>query len=121
MLLVIGKSEDCVGSDFITNANPGFSCVYICKFQFRPIHPPPLGDYQDWRVAGGRRSPPSQTRGRRPTHPPLGRWGRRFARQPTKRGLPLGLGCPASSSDGGGEDEASSPHEELLGEGLELP
>jgi hypothetical protein len=30
---------------FITNANPACSCVYICKFQFRPIHPP-LGDYQ---------------------------------------------------------------------------
>jgi hypothetical protein len=30
---------------FITNANPACSCVYICKFQFRPIHPPPLGDY----------------------------------------------------------------------------
>jgi hypothetical protein len=24
---------------------PACSCVYICKFQFRPIHPP-LGDYQ---------------------------------------------------------------------------
>jgi hypothetical protein len=24
----------------ITNANPACSCVYICKFQFRPIHPP---------------------------------------------------------------------------------
>jgi hypothetical protein len=23
---------------------PACSCVYICKFQFRPIHPP-LGDY----------------------------------------------------------------------------
>jgi hypothetical protein len=30
---------------FITNANPACSCVYICKFQFRPIHPP-LGDFQ---------------------------------------------------------------------------
>jgi hypothetical protein len=38
---------------FITNANPACSCVYICKFQFRPIHPPPLGDYQV--VVGGRR------------------------------------------------------------------
>jgi hypothetical protein len=26
---------------FITTANPACSCVYICKFQFRPIHPPP--------------------------------------------------------------------------------
>jgi hypothetical protein len=31
------------GLDFISNANPACSCVYICKFQFRPIHPP-LGD-----------------------------------------------------------------------------
>jgi hypothetical protein len=30
---------------FISNANLACSCVYICKFQFRPIHPPPLGDY----------------------------------------------------------------------------
>jgi hypothetical protein len=29
---------------FISNANPACSCVYICKFQFRPIHPT-LGDY----------------------------------------------------------------------------
>jgi hypothetical protein len=34
---------------FITNANPACSCVYICKFQLRPIHPP-LGDYQLRRV-----------------------------------------------------------------------
>jgi hypothetical protein len=27
-------------SFFITNANPACSCVYICKFQFHPIHPP---------------------------------------------------------------------------------
>jgi hypothetical protein len=33
------------GLGFISNANPACSCVYICKFQFRPIHPP-LGDYQ---------------------------------------------------------------------------
>jgi hypothetical protein len=25
---------------------PACSCDYFCKFQFRPIHPPPLGDYQ---------------------------------------------------------------------------
>jgi hypothetical protein len=25
---------------YISNANPACSCVYICKFQFRPIHPP---------------------------------------------------------------------------------
>ena len=28
------------GLVFISNANPACSCVYICKFQFRPIHPP---------------------------------------------------------------------------------
>jgi hypothetical protein len=28
------------GLIFISNANPACSCVYICKFQFRPIHPP---------------------------------------------------------------------------------
>jgi hypothetical protein len=33
-----------LGLDYISNANPACSCVYICKFQFRPIHPP-LGDY----------------------------------------------------------------------------
>jgi hypothetical protein len=27
-------------SFYISNANPACSCVYICKFQFRPIHPP---------------------------------------------------------------------------------
>jgi hypothetical protein len=35
-------------SVFISNANPACSCVCICKFQFRPIHPP-LGDYQPER------------------------------------------------------------------------
>jgi hypothetical protein len=33
------------GLDYISNANSACSCIYICKFQFRPIHPP-LGDYQ---------------------------------------------------------------------------
>jgi hypothetical protein len=28
------------GLIYISNANPACSCVYICKFQFRPIHPP---------------------------------------------------------------------------------
>jgi hypothetical protein len=55
----LGKTNPCVsplyslaicftpsrGLGFISNANPACSCVYICKFQFRPIHPP-LGDYQ---------------------------------------------------------------------------
>jgi hypothetical protein len=56
----LGKTNPCVtlliclrfvfctlsrGLVFISNANPACSCVYICKFQFRPIHPP-LGDYQ---------------------------------------------------------------------------
>jgi ribonuclease HI len=35
------------GLIYISNANPACSCVYICKFQFCPIHPPPLGDYQE--------------------------------------------------------------------------
>jgi hypothetical protein len=37
-----------LGLVYISNANPACSCVYICKFQFRPIPPPPppLGDYQ---------------------------------------------------------------------------
>jgi hypothetical protein len=55
-----------------------------------------------WRVAGKWRSSSSQTRGRRPKCPPLGR--RRLARQPTKCRLLLSLGCPASSSIGGGGD-----------------
>jgi hypothetical protein len=33
------------GLDYISNANPACSCDYSCEFQFRPIHPPPLGDY----------------------------------------------------------------------------
>jgi hypothetical protein len=28
------------GLVYISNANPTCSCVYICKFQFCPIHPP---------------------------------------------------------------------------------
>jgi hypothetical protein len=28
------------GLVYTSNANPACSCVYICKFQFRPIHPP---------------------------------------------------------------------------------
>jgi hypothetical protein len=28
------------GLVYISNANPACSCVYICIFQFRPIHPP---------------------------------------------------------------------------------
>jgi hypothetical protein len=47
-------------------------------------------------------------RGRGPTCPPLGRRRRRLARQPTRRCLLLGLGCPASSSVGGGEGGVSS-------------
>jgi hypothetical protein len=43
------------GLVYISNANSACSCVYICKFQFRPIHPP-LGDYQRarWRRQGAR-------------------------------------------------------------------
>jgi hypothetical protein len=40
--------------------------------------------------------------------PPLGCWRYRLARQPTRRCLLLGLGCPASSYVGGGEDRVSS-------------
>jgi hypothetical protein len=46
----------------------------------------------------------SQTRGRRPTCPLLGRRRRRLARQPMRCRLLLGHGCPASSSVGGGGD-----------------
>jgi hypothetical protein len=56
------------------------------------------------RVAGKRRSSSSQMQSRRPTCPPLGRRRRRLARQPTRCRLLLGLGCPASSSVGGGGD-----------------
>jgi hypothetical protein len=34
------------GLVYISNANLACSCVYIYKFQFRPIHPP-LGDYHE--------------------------------------------------------------------------
>jgi hypothetical protein len=53
------------------------------------------------------RSSSSQTRGRCPTRSPLGRRRRRLARQPTRCRLLLGLGCPASSSVGGGGDGTS--------------
>jgi hypothetical protein len=55
-----------------------------------------------WRVAGKRRSSSSQTQGRSPTCPPLGRRRRRLARQPTRCRLLFGHGCPASSSVSGG-------------------
>jgi hypothetical protein len=47
------------GLVYISNANPACSCVYICKFQFRPIHPP-LGDYQ---VVWSLRTTPSRATG----------------------------------------------------------
>jgi hypothetical protein len=53
---------------------------------------------------GKRRSPSSQTRGQRPTCPPLGRRRHRLARQPTRCCLLLGHACPASSSVGGEGD-----------------
>jgi hypothetical protein len=37
---VICFAPSLAGSFFISNANPACSCVYICKFQFRPIHSP---------------------------------------------------------------------------------
>jgi hypothetical protein len=61
-----------------------------------------------WRVAGKRRSSSSQTQGRSPTCPPLGRRHRRLARHPTRCHLLLGHGCPASSSVGGGGDGTNS-------------
>jgi hypothetical protein len=57
---------------------------------------------------GKRRSSSSQTRGRRPTCPPLGRRYRRLARQPTRCRLLLGHACPASSSVGG-EGDGTDP------------
>jgi hypothetical protein len=66
---------------------------------------------------GKQRSSSSQTRGQRPTCPPLGRQRRRLARQPTRCRLLLGHGCPASSScgeegDGTGPDAALPPRGE---------
>jgi hypothetical protein len=46
------------GLVYISNANPACSCVYICKFQFRPIHPPPLGDYHKLIGTESRREEP---------------------------------------------------------------
>jgi hypothetical protein len=57
-----------------------------------------------WRVAGKQHSSSSQTQGRSPTCPPLGRRRRRLARQSMRCRLLLGHGCPASSSIGGGGD-----------------
>jgi hypothetical protein len=45
------------GLDFISNANPACSCVYICKFQFRPIHPPSR------RLSGYHHHPPPPHQG----------------------------------------------------------
>jgi hypothetical protein len=39
-LLAIFFAPSLADSFPISNANPACSCVYICKFQFRPIHPP---------------------------------------------------------------------------------
>jgi hypothetical protein len=41
------------GLVYISNANPACSCDYICKFQFRPIHPP-LGDFHKCQTGGTR-------------------------------------------------------------------
>jgi hypothetical protein len=76
------------GLDFISNANPACSCVYICKFQFRPITPPPLGDYhapttrlasplarEAFQVLGpGRTSPKARDRPRRTSVARLRAW-----------------------------------------------
>jgi hypothetical protein len=39
-LLAICFSTLSRGLVYISNANLACSCVYICKIQFRPIHPP---------------------------------------------------------------------------------
>ena len=41
------------GLVYISNANPACSCVCICKFQFRPIHPPSRRLSRCCRVVGG--------------------------------------------------------------------
>jgi hypothetical protein len=38
--LAICFAPSLADSILFLNANPACSCVYICKFQFRPIHPP---------------------------------------------------------------------------------
>jgi hypothetical protein len=63
---------------------------------------------RDWRVTGRRRLSSSRARGRCPVRPPLGCRRCRLARQPTRRCLMLGLGCPAFPSVGGEEGGMSS-------------
>jgi hypothetical protein len=82
------------GLVFISNANPACSCVYICKFQFRPIHPPPLGDYHP--------RPRPHSRGEDKLSKPKNRgpergWQRRSRR---RRGLlqPPAPSCPPRTS-----------------------
>jgi hypothetical protein len=41
---------------FISNANPTCSCVYIYKFQFRPIHPPSRRLSQDLKKMSGNKT-----------------------------------------------------------------
>jgi hypothetical protein len=93
--------------DYITYANLACSCVYICKFQFRPIHPPSKATIR-------KRHPSlSQVRGQHPTCPPQGCRHRRLAlvRQPTRCRLLPGHGCPVSPSSGeeGGGANPSVP------------
>jgi hypothetical protein len=69
------------GLIFIPNANPTCSCVYICKFQFRPIHPPSrrLSITQqaqlckhsphNFEIINGDSDPVSDDRGTRPEPP----------------------------------------------------
>jgi hypothetical protein len=57
---------------------------------------------------GRRRSSSSQARSRYPVRPSLGCRCCRLARQPTRRCLLLGLGCPAFPSVGGEESGTSS-------------
>jgi hypothetical protein len=49
---------------FISNANPACSCVYICKFQFHPIHPPSRrlsALYEGKETSAGPRAAPPAT------------------------------------------------------------
>jgi hypothetical protein len=67
---------------------------------------------RDWRVAGRRRSSSSQARSRYSVRPSLGCRRCRLARQPTRRCLLLGLGCPAFPSVG--EEESGTNSEVVL-------
>jgi hypothetical protein len=79
------------GLIYISNANPACSCVYICKFQFRPIHPP-LGDYQQRRTLGSRVDAPQKPNCRSPEQG--------LKRQGLQRHLPSRLSVRTELRDG---------------------